>query len=37
MTLRNRYVDQLTGRRAEGDVLLSELLADYPVALLAPA
>jgi (1->4)-alpha-D-glucan 1-alpha-D-glucosylmutase len=37
LTLRNRYVDQLTGRRAQGDVLLSELLADYPVALLAPA
>jgi (1->4)-alpha-D-glucan 1-alpha-D-glucosylmutase len=37
LTLRHRYVDQLTGRRAQGDVLLSELLADYPVALLAPA
>jgi (1->4)-alpha-D-glucan 1-alpha-D-glucosylmutase len=37
VTLPNRYVDQLTGRPAEGDVLLSELLADYPVALLARA
>ena len=37
LTLHDRYVDQLTGRRAQGDVLLSELLADYPVALLTPA
>jgi (1->4)-alpha-D-glucan 1-alpha-D-glucosylmutase len=34
LTLRRGYVDQLTGRRARGDVLLGELLADYPVALL---
>jgi (1->4)-alpha-D-glucan 1-alpha-D-glucosylmutase len=34
LTLRREYVDQLTGRRARGDVLLGELLADYPVALL---
>jgi (1->4)-alpha-D-glucan 1-alpha-D-glucosylmutase len=36
LTLQGRFVDQLTGRRAQGAVLLSELLADYPVALLAP-
>ena len=34
LTLRRGYVDQLTGRRARGEVLLGELLADYPVALL---
>jgi (1->4)-alpha-D-glucan 1-alpha-D-glucosylmutase len=37
LTLRHGYVDQLTGRRAQGDVLLGDLLADYPVALLTPA
>jgi (1->4)-alpha-D-glucan 1-alpha-D-glucosylmutase len=37
LTLRDRYVDQLTGRNVQGDMLLSDLLADYPVALLAAA
>ncbi len=37
LTLGRRYVDQLTGRSAQGDVLLGDLLADYPVALLTAA
>jgi (1->4)-alpha-D-glucan 1-alpha-D-glucosylmutase len=35
--LATSYVDQLTGRPAEGEVALAELLIDYPVALLAPS
>jgi (1->4)-alpha-D-glucan 1-alpha-D-glucosylmutase len=37
LTLRRGYVDQLTGRSAQGGTLLAELLADYPVALLTAA
>jgi (1->4)-alpha-D-glucan 1-alpha-D-glucosylmutase len=37
LTLRRGYVDQLTGRSAQGEALLAELLADYPVALLTAA
>jgi (1->4)-alpha-D-glucan 1-alpha-D-glucosylmutase len=37
LTLRRAYIDQLTGRFAQGDVLVADLLADYPVALLTAA
>ncbi|HKF87942.1 MAG TPA: malto-oligosyltrehalose synthase [Propionibacteriaceae bacterium] len=37
LTLRRAYVDQLTGRIAQGDALIADLLADYPVALLTAA
>ncbi len=35
VTLPTSCVDQLTGRPAQGEVVLTELLTDYPVALLA--
>jgi (1->4)-alpha-D-glucan 1-alpha-D-glucosylmutase len=37
LTLRRAHVDQLTGRIAQGDALVADLLADYPVALLTAA
>jgi (1->4)-alpha-D-glucan 1-alpha-D-glucosylmutase len=36
VNLPTSYQDQLTGRSAQGEVWLTDLLADYPVALLTP-